>query len=95
MLECNKQGQTLQRGMMGKHLGIKSILGLDVDDMAASHMTNMYWSSDFSRKLASVKQYHSAERSVQYRKVKIVQKCQYSDESSVQERNVNVVQKAQ
>lgn len=63
MLECNKQGQTLQRGMMGKHLGIKSILGLDVDDMAASHMTNMYWSSDFSRKLASVKQYHSTERS--------------------------------
>uniref|UniRef100_K1QL39 WD repeat-containing protein mio n=1 Tax=Magallana gigas TaxID=29159 RepID=K1QL39_MAGGI len=63
MLEYNKQGQTFQRGMMGKHLGVKSILGLDVDDMATSHMTNMYWSSDFYRKLACVKQYHSAERS--------------------------------
>lgn len=74
MLEYNKQGQTFQRGMMGKHLGVKSILGLDVDDMATSHMTNMYWSSDFYRKLACVKQYHSAERSLQYINVNIVQK---------------------
>lgn len=78
MLEYNKQGQTFQRGMMGKHLGVKSILGLDVDDMATSHMTNMYWSSDFYRKLACVKQYHSAERSVS-----TVHKCQLSAERLV------------
>ena len=69
MLEYNRQGQSRQQGMLGRHQGVKGILGLDGEDMPPASMANMYWSSDFSRKLSCVKQYHSAERSVQSTKV--------------------------
>ncbi|XP_062596720.1 GATOR2 complex protein MIOS-like [Saccostrea cucullata] len=59
MLEYTRQGQ---RSMLGKHLGIKSILRLDSEDVPGSQMVNMYWAADFSRKLSSVRQYHSTER---------------------------------
>ncbi|XP_078320421.1 GATOR2 complex protein MIOS-B-like isoform X1 [Crassostrea virginica] len=62
MLEYNRQGQSRQQGMLGRHQGVKGILGLDGEDMPPASMANMYWSSDFSRKLSCVKQYHSAER---------------------------------
>ncbi|XP_056008065.1 GATOR complex protein MIOS-like isoform X2 [Ostrea edulis] len=63
MIEYTKPAQFTQRSVQGRHLGVKSILGLDSEDMPTSQMTNMYWTSDFSRKLSCVKQYHSAERS--------------------------------
>ncbi|XP_061193802.1 GATOR2 complex protein MIOS-like isoform X3 [Saccostrea echinata] len=59
MLEYTRHGQ---RGILGKHLGIKSILRLDSEDIPGSQMTNMYWAAEFSRKLSCVRQYHSAER---------------------------------
>lgn len=67
MIEYTKPAQFTQRSVQGRHLGVKSILGLDSEDMPTSQMTNMYWASDFSRKLSCVKQYHSAERSVLFK----------------------------
>ena len=77
MLEYNRQGQSRQQGMLGRHQGVKGILGLDGEDMPPASMANMYWSSDFSRKLSCVKQYHSAERSVQSTKVNTLYKWYY------------------